>query len=264
MRESHTVEAAYSQFYLNWSTDLGGDFEPNGPGTALVHFSARQMIIFIVMRQDGAIDVEVVIHDSRPTPLGSPWQDVSELSFTPDSPVVLTGWEGEDGDPVLALATGRSYRLRYGIADGDQAHEVYEKPFPERYLLEFWPEPESPPVQVVQTSMAGRYWTGSRAITALRDEFVADPANAELPDEKKVDRFAERVFTELPYVVADIADSTFPWAETMWNPVLLGTSRFLPIEGDYMAAMARSSELMEAQKAWMIPRFTELAAAWPP
>jgi hypothetical protein len=262
MPETHTVEADFSQFYLSWRTDASGQFDPDGPGTALVRFSDRTMIMFTAMRQHGPIDVDVSITTARPEPLGVEWGDVSELSFVPSSAVALTGWEARGDDPVLALTPGTSYRLRYGIAEADLARDVSHKPFPERYLLEFWPEPESPPEQVVQRSSIGRYWTGSRAITAIRGEFVAEMASSSLTDDEKVEEFAARVFTALPYVVTDIAESTFHWPDTMWNPMILGVHT--TVSGDEPRAdVLRQLEEFNEQKARMTERFRELAAAWP-
>ena len=103
----------------------------------------------------GHLPFRVEVHDRQP-PVGGQWEEVVEASFTPTGgDIGLVQWAGEaswplDIDPV-------AHRVRYCATGMDNEH-TDQPGHPERYLLQFWPEPPSPDRVLKQTTTTAAYW----------------------------------------------------------------------------------------------------------
>jgi hypothetical protein len=112
----------------------------------------------------GKVPFRTELHDGPPP--GDGWQEIVEVSFQPAGEVVLAEWGGGETWPLELART--PYRVRYCATGMDEGHDLDkragEDPAPDRYLLQFWPDPDGPaPDQVIrQTSEIAAYWHGSQ------------------------------------------------------------------------------------------------------
>ena len=116
----------------------------------------------ITARQVGDVQVNVQIHEEQPQ-LQIEWTEVVEFSATPGLKSYITGWDIDDEARIeLPLSPGISYRFRYVIVDGQVGHEQFDSgadgPAHEGYLVQAWPEIESPPKVIELQSAWSQVW----------------------------------------------------------------------------------------------------------
>jgi hypothetical protein len=205
---SAIVSADYSQFYLHISDpslpppangpDVG--IYDTDPGASIAFFTAPADLLLTVGRQLGELPVTVNVHSQRPKPLDALWRDVVELSVLASGPLTLTGWEPRGDESALPVDTGKWYRLRYAISDMDLARQ--EESVVENYLVEFWPEAQSPAATIAANTENGRYWRRARFLEVLRWEIHGRPF--EVTEHERVAEFANRAFDAFPDLSASV------------------------------------------------------------
>lgn len=200
-----TVTIDYSQFYLD---GVRAHAEPSARfGLASVEHWEEEYprVLLTALRQYSHVPIDIEVLDSSPAPLGPDWEDVLEFSVTALERPGLSGWENGPDDLRLSLTAGEPYRVRYAIANGDEAHnDSWDPPFAESYLIRIWPEPLSP-WRTVAESAAGRYWNFQPA---------ADAAWAEvrtLPEGVRTAAMIERAFREHPESAGPTARGEQRW-----------------------------------------------------
>jgi hypothetical protein len=111
----------------------------------------------------GKVHFRAELHD-EPPPSGDGWQEIVEVSFQPAGEVLLAEWGDGETWPLELART--PYRVRYCATGMDEGHDLDtrtdEDPAPDRYLLQFWPDPDGPvPDRIIrQTSEMAAYWHG--------------------------------------------------------------------------------------------------------
>jgi hypothetical protein len=118
----------------------------------------------------GTVGFSVELHDGPPA-VDDAWEDIVEATFrpVPGSDVFLEQWGGEEAWPLDL--PGACYRVRYCAAgmDAGQALDTRldSEPEVDRYLLQFWPDPDAPDPAVPgsdrivrQASENAAYWHG--------------------------------------------------------------------------------------------------------
>jgi hypothetical protein len=110
----------------------------------------------------GRVPFRAELHD-EPPPSGDGWQEIVEVPFQPAGEVVLAEWGGGETWPLELART--PYRVRYCATGVDAGHDLDTRmdadPAPDRYLLQFWPDPDGSPDRVIrQTSEMAAYWHG--------------------------------------------------------------------------------------------------------
>lgn len=109
----------------------------------------------------GKVPFRAELHDGPP-PSGDGWQEIVEVSFQPAGELVLAEWGG-GGTWPLELAR-IPYRVRYCATGMNEGHDLDtrtdEDPAPDRYVLQFWPDPDGPaPDRIIrQTSEMAASW----------------------------------------------------------------------------------------------------------
>ncbi|WP_327581238.1 hypothetical protein OHA25_35330 [Nonomuraea sp. NBC_00507] len=87
-----------------------------------------------------------------------------EISYRAQSEWLrIAEWSGEGDHLLPKLSSGPGwYRLRYHGVNMDEGNKVNmlarEEAVVDRYLLQIWPQPESPPRVVKSTSHQLAYW----------------------------------------------------------------------------------------------------------
>lgn len=108
----------------------------------------------------GKVPFRAELHDEPPS--GDGWQEIVEVSFQPAGKVMLAEWGGGKTWPLEVART--PYRVRYCATGVDEGHDpgmrTDDDPAPDRYLLQFWPDPDGPaPDRIIrQTSEMAAYW----------------------------------------------------------------------------------------------------------
>jgi hypothetical protein len=184
----------FSQFYVVSGDRFVNMLNPEYPEMELGLYAGVSLgaMMFVAFRQHGDIEVLVELHDEQPPPLEAAWQDVVEVPFYPVGETRLKGWDPSEKGTVIGLAEQTEYRVRYSIADADAAWSDPDgdrHPLPERYRLQFWPEPGRLPEVVVQESAAGQYWGFSYEANTLVPQFLEGKESAEgrpLTDDEKL------------------------------------------------------------------------------
>lgn len=206
---SAIVDADGSQFYLHVS-DPSTPPHANGPdagifdtdpGASLAYFTAPADLLLTAARQFGELPVTVNLHSERPEPLDALWRDVVEISVFASGPLILTGWEPTGDESPLPLTTGQWYRLRYAISDMDVAR--IEEAVVEKYLVELWPEVQSPAATISADTESGRYWVQARVLEVLRWEIHFRPF--EVTEAERVAEFANRAYDMFPDLAMKVA-----------------------------------------------------------
>jgi hypothetical protein len=115
-------------------------------------------VLLVAMRQFGVLPVRVELWDEAP--LAPDWGDVVEVPFDVTGPLRVAGWAENSHDALSFVAEG-AYRLRYAIDDAAEARGVFDPPYPEKYLLQLWPQQYAAPKVVRRDTANGRYWQAS-------------------------------------------------------------------------------------------------------
>jgi hypothetical protein len=152
------VHADFSSFYLrgarlHYDPALVGKI----PWPGLIDGDDEE-IMFTSFRQHGPFPVDVEVRKKEPAVPDSSWTDVLEFSFTAQEGFALGGWDSNDPSTPIPANVGEEFRGRYAVANADEAHSVFERPYPEVYQLLFWPAPLEPVKLVRSDSAAGEYW----------------------------------------------------------------------------------------------------------
>jgi len=161
------LDADEGQFVLldPSGSDLAGGGEVDLP---LVSFTPADAM-FVTVRTGahwGPVEVTSVPLDSAPS-LGDDWDEVAEVSVRCSTGLVIAELMGE---PALPLCTsGGDYRVRISAAgrargadlDYDELDEVDRAQPVERYLVEAWPSPVAPPVELRSVGDQARPSTAS-------------------------------------------------------------------------------------------------------
>ena len=157
-----TVNVSYSQMYvasdgIEPAADLHATL--SGPDNGLCGALTSGFLFLTTGAQYGDVRVRVELHDAEP-PVDDAWEEIVEVSFTPASADTnLVPWACEKSWPPAIEPV--SHRVRYcgsGLDDAQSEGELGQKPWPDRYLLQFWPAAAQPDRIVKQTSDYAAYW----------------------------------------------------------------------------------------------------------
>lgn len=168
-----TVDAAFSQFYVVSGDAYVGQSSYSGSGrrVGLCDATTPGALMLGTARQVGPIPIGVQVFDGPPPPLDAGWQDVAEVPFEPAGAVRMKGWDPSSTETVLPLDAAKTFRVRYAIADADDAGSVSFSEtgadLPERYLVQFWPASPAAAEVVREDSAIGQYWNFSLESKAL-------------------------------------------------------------------------------------------------
>lgn len=168
-----TVDAAFSQFYVvSGDAYVGKSTYPDsGRRVGLCDARTPGALMLGTARQAGPIPIAVQVFDAPPPPLDAGWQDVAEVPFEPAGAVRMKGWDPSSAETVLPIDAAKTFRVRYAIADADDAESVNFSEtgadLPERYLVQFWPAGPTAAEVVRQDSAIGQYWNFSLESKAL-------------------------------------------------------------------------------------------------
>lgn len=152
----------YSQFYIESRDDGTGEGVPEvlaGQRNGLCGAAVPGLLYLTTGLHTGSVHLTIEVLDA-PVPAGEEWEDVVEVSFRPQSDVVvLEQWAG-DGSWLLELDE-IDYRVRYCASGMDRAREkdtrLDGEPLLDRYLLQLWPSAPAQDAVIRQTSdVAGR------------------------------------------------------------------------------------------------------------
>ncbi|SFO11710.1 hypothetical protein [Actinomadura madurae] len=159
---SGEVHVHYSQLYVTSSPDLISDLQGCflGQENGLCGAASPGALYLITGLHTGDVGVVVESH-SEPPPVDKDWEEIVEVSFTPETDdVTLMQWAGE---AAWSLDLDRvDYRVRY-CASGMQAARdadtrLDDEPQIDRYLLQFWPAPPEADRVLKQTTEHAAYW----------------------------------------------------------------------------------------------------------
>ncbi|TMR88662.1 hypothetical protein [Nonomuraea basaltis] len=114
----------------------------------------------------GPVGFSVTVADEDPGADTDEYEDIVEISFLAKSEWLrIAEWSGEGDHGLPKLPSGPGwYRLRYHAVNMDEGAKVNSltsrHAVVDRYLLQIWPQPESPPRAVKSTSHQLAYWCG--------------------------------------------------------------------------------------------------------
>lgn len=146
----------------------------------------------------GQVGLTVEIHDTAP-PLDDYWEDIVEVSFTPETEMVCVSQWGSVAACEFDLPT-TPHRVRYcatGMDAGNEENVVFAgEPVVDYYLLQFWPAPEQPDRVLKQTSNLAAYWhaEASRQPPPPTSEERAEAARRAVEEERLRRREAARQY----------------------------------------------------------------------
>jgi hypothetical protein len=161
---SGEVHVHYGQAYVHSSPDYGYDLHECflGQSNGLCGAATPGTLFLITGLHTGCVGFTVESHDTAP-PVDDGWEEIVEVSFTPETgEVILEQWGGEAAWP-LDLPPA-DYRVRYCASGMDAGNEadtrLDDEPMHDRYLLQFWPAPPEADRVLKQTSDHAAYWHG--------------------------------------------------------------------------------------------------------
>ncbi|MBB6553330.1 hypothetical protein [Nonomuraea rubra] len=114
----------------------------------------------------GPVGFSVTVADEDPGADTDGYEDIVEISFLAQSESLrIAEWSGEGDHLLPELPSGPGwYRLRYHAVNMDEGANVNSlatgDAVVDRYLLQIWPQPESPSRVVKSTSHQLAYWCG--------------------------------------------------------------------------------------------------------
>jgi hypothetical protein len=115
----------------------------------------------------GPVGFSATVSDEDPGADTDGYEDIVEISYwAPSNLLQIAEWAGGGGHllPELPSIPGW-YRLRYHAVNMDEGCDVNmlapQDAIVDRYLLQIWPQPESPPRVVKNTSHQLAYWCGA-------------------------------------------------------------------------------------------------------
>jgi hypothetical protein len=127
---------------------------------------AGSKALLITGLYSGPVGFSVAVSDDDPGADIDGYEDIVEISYRAQSEYLrIAEWGGEGVHPLPRLPSGAGwYRLRYHGVNMDEGAEVNmlatEDAVVDRYLLQIWPQPESPPRVVKSTSNRLAHWRG--------------------------------------------------------------------------------------------------------
>ncbi|MGW0431979.1 hypothetical protein ACWDV4_05465 [Micromonospora sp. NPDC003197] len=147
----------YGQIYVASSPDWAEDGVPEffaGQSNGLCGAAVPGFLYLATGLHTGGIGLTIEQHD-EPPPVDDSWQEIVEVSFTPEtSEVRLVQWAAEASWPLDLEPV--DYRVRYCGTGLDEARlldtRAADTPSIDRYLLQFWPSQVRPDEVVKQTS----------------------------------------------------------------------------------------------------------------
>lgn len=151
----------FGQIYLISGSSLGPDFDGSRRGQANGICGAAEpgMLLLATGLHTGWVGLRVEYFDVEPE-LGETWEEVVEVSFTPNEPEIRL--HGLDGDGTRFWLPVQDYRVRYCAIGMDEARKAdscpEDEPAIDRYLLQFWPAAPAPDRILRQTSEIAAYW----------------------------------------------------------------------------------------------------------
>jgi hypothetical protein len=154
----------YGQAYVTSSDDFDFDLHACfvGQVNGLCGGASPGALYLITGLHTGHVGFAVEVHDAPP-PVDEGWEEIVEVSFTPETDdVALVQWAGEAWwDLDLEQV---DYRVRYcasGMqAAGEADTRLDDAPQIDRYLLQFWPAPPEADRVLKQTTERAAYWHG--------------------------------------------------------------------------------------------------------
>lgn len=195
------VDVAYSQMYVEARESIPSEFTgiPIGGQENGICGAAEPGHLFLTTgMHTGHVGLTVEIHDTAP-PLDDYWEDIVEVSFTPETATVYVNqWEGDSACAFDLPAI--PHRVRYcatGMDAGNDEDVVFDdEPAVDHYLLQFWPAPEEPDQVLKLTSNQAAYWhaCASRQPPPPTPEERAESARRAKEEERQRQREAARQY----------------------------------------------------------------------
>lgn len=201
----------YGQYYLvlgdlddapGWEMDDCFAGQVNG----LCGAAVPGVVFLMASRTLGEVPLTVELHADEP--VVPDWEEVVEVSFAADRPVIVLPW-GEHEGHQLDLPPG-TYRLRY-CADQMRVENrtLFQEGATDRYLMQFWPAEATPDTIVRRTSQEAQYWHDfAREVTARRAASEDAPAREQpaapaRPHPSTPGRSSTRSSTRAPEMLRD-------------------------------------------------------------
>lgn len=156
------VDVAYRSIYVEarerWASFPG--VAMGGQHNGICGAAERGHLQLITGMHTGHVRLTIEIHDAAPL-LDDHWEDIVEVSFTPETATVhVNQWGG--GTPCLFDLPTEPHRVRYcatGMDAGSAMEVVLDgEPHVDSYLLQFWPAPERSDQVLKLTSRHAAYW----------------------------------------------------------------------------------------------------------
>ncbi|MFC5749572.1 hypothetical protein [Actinomadura rugatobispora] len=160
---SGEVHVHYSQVYVHSSQSFGSSLRDcfAGQVNGLCGAAEPGMLFLTTGLHTGNVGFAVESHDEPPLIDDGAWEEIVEVSFTPETDdVVLMQWAGEARwDLELDRVDYRVRCCASGMrAARDADTRLEDEPLIDRYLLQFWPAPPEPDRVLKQTTEIAAYW----------------------------------------------------------------------------------------------------------
>ena len=198
--EQVRLDVDYGQFYI-WIDDPEL-IDVVGDAITLVDQFSPQQLMFVAARHWGQIRVDVSCFHERQRAPDDRFQDCAEISLNATASVSLTGWDSSTGETPLPVEVGAAYRVRYSVADLDDADPTPGIAATETYRIDLWPEPVSPPAIIQNDSAFGLDWKRTLCLDHIRTDVSLRMKHAS--EDQRVEEFLRRVSARYPQLPAEV------------------------------------------------------------
>lgn len=194
------VDVAYAQMYVEARESIPSftGIPIGGQENGICGAAEPGHLFLTTGMRTGHVGLTVEIHDTAP-PLDDYWEDIVEVSFTPETATVSVSQWGSIDACEFDLPT-TPHRVRYcatGMDAGNEENVIFAgEPVVDHYLLQFWSAPEQPDRVLKQTSNLAAYWhaDASRQPPPPTPEERAESARRAKEEERQRQREAARQY----------------------------------------------------------------------